>query len=160
MAHSRWSDCPFRIGPDDPAIPAILDLIRAAFAYMEGRIDPPSSMHRLTLDDIARQARDGEVWCIGQPPIACVFLTPMDNDLYIGKLAVTAERRGEGFARSLVDVAAERARELGRNALTLQTRIELVENHAVFRRMGFAPLGMTAHPGYDRPTSVTMRRAL
>jgi hypothetical protein len=42
----------------------------------------------------------------------------------------------------------------------LQTRVELVENHAAFSRMGFAKTGESAHPGYDRPTSITMRRAV
>jgi len=37
---------------DDPA--PVLALVRASFAYMDGRIDPPSSMHRLSEDDIAR----------------------------------------------------------------------------------------------------------
>ncbi len=38
---------PRQLGPgDDPA--PVLALIRDAFAGMEGRIDPPSSMHHLT----------------------------------------------------------------------------------------------------------------
>jgi hypothetical protein len=40
---------------------ALLALIRAEFAFMEGRIDPPSSMHGLTPETIALQARTGEV---------------------------------------------------------------------------------------------------
>ncbi len=53
-------------GDDDPA--DVLALIRAAFAGMEGRIDPPSSMHLLTPDAIALQNETGEVWLIGRPP--------------------------------------------------------------------------------------------
>jgi hypothetical protein len=44
--------------------------------------------------------------------------------------------------------------------LELQTRVELEENHAAFRAMGFAEAGRTAHPGYDRPTSITFRKDL
>lgn len=40
---------PRRPGPDDPCLAEVLALIRCSFAYMDGRIDPPSSMHRLTL---------------------------------------------------------------------------------------------------------------
>ena len=47
----------------DPA--PILSLIRAEFADMDGRIDPPSSMHRLTEAGVTRQAETGEVWVIG-----------------------------------------------------------------------------------------------
>ena len=43
--------------------PALLALIARAFAYMEGRIDPPSSLHRLTPQGLAAS---GEVWVLGQ----------------------------------------------------------------------------------------------
>lgn len=152
---------PWRFGPaDDPA--PILALIRASFADMEGRIDPPSSMHRLTGDAILRQAETGEVWAIGptSAPLACVFLTSEPPALYLGKLAVAAPARGRGLARALVDLAAARARAKGLATLTLQTRVELVENHATFRALGFAETGATAHPGYRRPTSLTFTRPL
>ena len=67
---------PRRLGPDDDPAP-VLTLIRDAFAAMEGRIDPPSSMHRLTGPAILEQASVGEVWTLNEPsgPIACLFLT-------------------------------------------------------------------------------------
>jgi hypothetical protein len=52
------------------------------------------------------------------------------------------------------------AREGGKDAIELQTRIELTANHAAFARLGFRETERTAHPGYDRPTSITMRKAL
>lgn len=127
---------------------------------MEGRIDPPSSMHRLTAESIAQQCRDGELWILATPPIACVFLTPRPDCLYLGKLAVDARWRGQGLARLLVEHAMRRARALGLPTVELQTRVELVENHAAFSRMGFVKAGESAHAGYDRPTSITMRRAV
>lgn len=139
---------------------AILTLIQDSFAFMEGRIDPPSSMHRLTPADIAAQARQGEVWVIGQPPVACVFLTVKPSALYIGKLAVARSHRGKGLARALIDMAESRARALGLPALELQTRVELTENHATFRALGFTETARTAHEGFDRPTSITFRRPL
>ncbi|MCI5085719.1 MAG: N-acetyltransferase, partial [Rhodovulum sp.] len=35
---------------------ALLRLIRTSFAYMDGRIDPPSSMHQLTVDTLRQTA--------------------------------------------------------------------------------------------------------
>lgn len=134
---------------------ALLSLIRTEFAYMAGRIDPPSSMHRLTEADIAAKATSGEVWVIGTPPVACVFLTIQDDSLYIGKLAVAAAHRGQGHARSLIAQAKQSACALGLSALTLETRVELTENHAVFRNLGFVETARTAHPGYNRPTSIS-----
>lgn len=140
--------------------PALLRLIQTEFAYMDGRIDPPSSMHALTAGAIARQSTEGEVWAIGHPPVACVFLTQMPGALYIGKLTVARSHRGRGFARSLVSLAETRARTLSLPALELQTRVELTDNQATFRALGFTETARTAHPGYTRPTSITFRRAV
>jgi ribosomal protein S18 acetylase RimI-like enzyme len=144
----------------DPALwPPILALLQGAFAFMDGRIDPPSSLHDLTPEALTRQAQVGEIWVIGAP-VACVFLTPKPGALYVGKLAVADGHRGLGLARQLIGVAEVRARERGLPALELQVRVELVENQAVFMAMGFTEVGRTAHSGYDRPTSITYRRAV
>ena len=150
---------PYSAGPGTDWA-AVLALIQREFAYMQGRIDPPSSMHTLTAATIAEQAATGEVWLIGAEPLACVFLTPKPPFLYVGKLAVAGQARGRGLARRLVDVAVGRAQAMGLAGLQLQTRVELVENHAAFAAMGFVQTAATAHAGYDRPTSLTMTRAL
>lgn len=150
---------PARLGPEDPALPKVLTLLRDSFAYMEGRIDPPSSLGRMTLTDLAREAAQNEVW-ITPGPAACVILTPKPDYLYIGKLAVAPLARGQGLARLLVDLADSRARALHLPRLQLQTRIELTENHTTFLRLGFREADRTAHPGYDRPTSITYVRPL
>jgi len=137
----------------------VLDLIRQCFAYMDGRVDPPSSMHHLTLEALSKQAVAGEVWAIGAPVVASAVLTPRLDVLYLGKLAVLEDLRGRGLARTLVELALVRARSMGLCAVELQTRIELVENHA-FARLGFERCGTTTHSGYDRPTSITMRRSV
>ncbi|MCV2867891.1 GNAT family N-acetyltransferase [Defluviimonas sp. WL0002] len=138
----------------------VLSLVRHAFDSMDGRIDPPSSMHRLTPGAIAEQARAGEVWVIEDlgSPIACIFLTLQGDRLYLGKLAVDDRFRGQGLARELVDHAASRARALGLSMLELQVRVELTENQHAFQSMGFQKTAETAHDGYDRPTSLTFAR--
>ena len=148
-----------RLATDPSLWPPILSLLRDAFAYMEDRIDPPSSLRDLTEASLTRQAQTGAIWIIGAP-VACVFLTPRPKALYVGKLAVAAEHRGQGLARRLMDQAAAQARQLGLPALELQVRVELVENQAAFQAMGFQEVGRTAHPGFDRPTSITYRRAV
>lgn len=139
---------------------AVLALIRGAFGYMDGVIDPPSSMHLLTVDDIARQADTGEIWAIGLPPVACAFLIPKGDWLYLGKLAVAANHRNKGLARGLVNRAMHRAAEMGLQGVELQTRIELTANQATFAAMGFEETSRSAHAGFDRPTTLTYRRHL
>lgn len=150
---------PYRVfAPYDWA--SLLALIRIEFAYMDGVIDPPSSMHRLSEAEIAHQAATAEVWAIGAPPFACMFLTVKGDWLYLGKLAVASNQRGQGLARCLIDLAMQRAKVLGLRGVELQTRIELTANHATFAALGFVETARTAHPGYDRPTTLTFRRAV
>lgn len=162
MTAPAASPLPRRLGADDPALQGVLALIRTTFAYMEGRIDPPSSMHRLTLDALTEQAAESEVWAVEDEGrvVACVFLTPRGQSLYLGKLAVAVSHRGRGLARRLVDLAVARARELGLKAVELQSRVELTDNHSAFAALGFRVAGETAHPGFDRPTSLTFVRPI
>ncbi|THD85307.1 GNAT family N-acetyltransferase [Aliigemmobacter aestuarii] len=143
---------------------ALLGLIRSSFAYMDGRVDPPSSIHRTTEADLSQMADEGEVWVIDAPqvsgPVACMVLTPRPDCLYIGKVAVADAWRGTGLSRRLIDLAVDRARVHGLPALELQVRVELADNHAIYQRLGFVETGRTAHPGFDRPTSVTYRRSV
>jgi len=150
---------PRRLSPTDDMGP-VHALLVAALADMQGVIDPPSSLARMGPAELAAEAGRAELWVIGTPPLACVILTSRSDTLYLGKLAVAGAARGRGLARVLVEHACARARVLGLPHVTLQTRVELTANHAAFAAMGFAEIGRTAHPGYDRPTSVTFRRAV
>jgi GNAT superfamily N-acetyltransferase len=140
--------------------PALLALLQAAFADMDGRIDPPSSLARLDVDALRAKAADEHliVATVGNTLVGCAFAAIRDDCVYVGKLAVAAAARRRGVARALIDAAARLARDHGRTALELQTRIELTENHATFAALGFAKVAETAHPGYARPTSITLRR--
>ena len=143
--------------PDFSDFAALHALLSTSFADMEGRIDPPSSMARLTPDALEVKLRAEDLFLIREGDLltGCLFGTLTPEAYYIGKLAVAAPQRGQGLARALVEAAASRA-----PALELQSRVELLENHAAFVAMGFTQVAATAHPGFDRPTSLTFRRAL
>jgi GNAT superfamily N-acetyltransferase len=153
---------PRRLEPGSDFAP-LLTFIRRAFAYMEGRIDPPSSILRMAETDMDRMARDGEVWVADESAdeiAASVILTPRVGHLYLGKLAVAERLRGQGIARQMVKLASSRARDLGLRELRLQTRVELAENHAAFMALGFHETGRSAHLGYDRPTTVDFAKGV
>lgn len=141
---------------------ALRALVAAAFADMEGRIDPPSSLAAMGPADFAALAAAGPWWLAreGAAPVGCLFGARREGALHLSKLAVRPDRQGRGLGRALVEAAAASARAEGLAALTLGTRVELVENHAAFARMGFVETGRSAHAGFDRPTSVEMRREL
>lgn len=149
---------PRRHRAEDADLTQVLNLIRAAFSYMDGIVDPPSSVHRLTLEHLQNQCDTGEVWSIGTPIAACVVLTPKPGALYLGKLAVAKDQQGRGLAWQLFNLAESRAKERHLPALELESRVELAQNHAVFAALGFQEIARTAHPGYARPTSIRFRK--
>ncbi|WP_127559115.1 GNAT family N-acetyltransferase [Nioella ostreopsis] len=154
---------PVLLNPDDfDDWPGLLDLLQQAFAFMQGRIDPPSSLADMTSASLKQKAKDEDLFLILRKtrPVACLFGRPDGQDYYIGKLAVANDARGQGLARLLIDAAARQARHEGCSGLRLQTRVELRENHRTFRAMGFHLIGASAHPGYARATSLTFRRPL
>jgi GNAT superfamily N-acetyltransferase len=141
---------------------SLLQLLQSAFAYMSGRIDPPSSLHRLDVAGLQSKARQESLIIAtrGDDLVGCAFAEVRHDCVYVGKVAVAAPYRGQGIARRMLAVAEAIARRRGLQALELQTRVELVENHRTFAALGFTQAGETAHPGYNRPTSITMRKQI
>lgn len=140
--------------------PGLLALLRRAYAYMESRIDPPSSLLRMDAEQLEAKSRDETliVALADRRLVGCVFAALREGCVYVGKLAVDDSFRRRGVARKLMQAAEELGRANARAFLELETRIELTENHATFAALGFRRVGETAHPGFDRPTSITMRK--
>lgn len=140
----------------------LLGLLRESFAFMEGRIDPPSSVLRLTPGSLALKAQEEHLFVARDEGelVGCVFASPRGGSLYMSKLAVRPDRQRCGIGRRLMEAVEKHARERGYPNLELETRIELSENHDTFAAMGFSRVAENAHEGYDRPTFVTMRKSL
>lgn len=148
-----------RLTDDFTQVTQLLSLIMSAFAYMDDRIDPPSSAHKLTLESLAQKTRDeicyiakedgflvGSIFCRPEPP----------HCLYIGKLAISETMQGKGLGRKLLAHAEREAVIRGLPVLRLETRIELIENHKTFQHWGFTKSAEKSHPGYDRITFIEM----
>lgn len=140
----------------------LLALILASFAYMNDRIDPPSSALALTPQSLREKAKTeiGFVALDGNQLAGCVFCRPEPNSLYIGKLAVLPATQGKGIGKRLLTLAEETAREHGLEVLRLETRIELTGNHATFASWGFRKTAENRHSGFDRTTSIEMRKLM
>ncbi|KPF44422.1 GNAT family N-acetyltransferase [Rhizobium sp. AAP43] len=140
----------------------LLTLILRSFAYMDPLIDPPSSAHRLTVAGLKEKARD-EIGLVAHDDgqlLGCAFLRPEPDFLYVGKLAVDPDLQGRGIGTLLLREAERIAQDLGRPSLRLETRIELVGNHARFGAWGFVKTAENRHAGYDRTTSIEMQKRL
>jgi GNAT superfamily N-acetyltransferase len=146
--------------PSDAAPAAAL--IRAAFAEQGKTTDPPSSALRETAEIVAKKLaagggagieRDGAL-------VGLVLWAPQTDALYCGRLAIAPAWRGRGFAGVLIEAAGAEARRRGLSILRLNARLELPGNRRLFARLGFAEVGLSAHPGYPTPTIVVMEKIL
>jgi GNAT superfamily N-acetyltransferase len=138
----------------------LVDLLRDAFAYMDDRIDPPSSLASMGIEEFrAKAAKETLILAReGAQLLGCAFAAVRPDCVYVGKVAVAETARGRGVARAMFAAAEDLARQNGLAFLELQTRVELTENHATFAALGFQKVAETAHPGYNRPTSITLRK--
>jgi len=140
----------------------LLALLHASYAYMTGRIDPPSSLLQMDAEELERKARSEILLAAfhGERLVGCAFASERPDCVYVGKLAVDPTLQRRGIARRLLEATDKLARASGRRFIELQTRIELTENHVTFAALGFRKIAESAHPGYDRATNITMRKPL
>jgi GNAT superfamily N-acetyltransferase len=141
---------------------ALLEVLYQAFEYQRERIDPPSSLYRLDEELLAKKAGEERVFVATDRGslVGCVFARDTGTSIYLGKLAVLPPLQGRGIGRRLVQAVEEFAGKSGRGIVELETRIELAENREKFESYGFRKVGENAHPGYDRPTSISMEKRL
>ncbi len=140
----------------------LLALLRESFAYMDGRIDPPSSLHAFDAAKLAAKAAQEQLVLafLNGELAGCLFAAAKGDALYLGKIAVKPGLRGRGIARRMFEMAEAYAKGLGLKAMELQARIELTENHRTFTALGFVRTGEGRHPGYTRSTDVNFRKDL
>jgi len=150
------------INPQFDDYAGLLALLHKSFAYMDGRIDPPSSLHKLDVDGLSEKAKAETLLTAvdGDNLVGCLFVRRNDDALYLGKLAVDDSSRGQGVARQLVDVANLIGKQWSCQSLELETRIELNENQSFFEHIGFERIGENSHEGYSAPTSYKYRRQI
>ena len=68
------------------------------------------------------------------------------------------QRRGIG--RALMSWAEAEGRRRGLREVTLGVRLALPSNVGLYRHLGYEGVSEHAHPGFDRPTWLRMRKTL
>ncbi|MGQ0584337.1 MAG: GNAT family N-acetyltransferase [Reyranella sp.] len=143
--------------------PAIAATIAGAFMQYRGRLVPESSAFRETPEAITSQLAAGSSVIVAErngTMIGCVVAEVLDGDLYFGRLAVLPEARGLGLAKRLIAAVENEARARGLPGVRLGVRIALEANQRLFNSLGYREISREAHPGFDHPTSINMRKAL
>ena len=150
------------INPKFDDFVSLLALLHRSFAFMDGRIDPPSSLHKLDVDALHEKARDETLLTAmdGEKLVGCLFVARNAGTLYLGKLAVDESARGNGVARQLIDVANLIGKQWSCKTIELEVRLELTENQSFFTHLGFDKVGESSHEGYTQPTSYRYQRSI
>ena len=141
----------------------LAEIIVAAFKEYRGRLVPDSGALGETEASLAAELRQGASAFLAERDgriIGCVVAKPTDADVYFGRLSVMAEARGCGAGRLLVSAVENHAFRQGAVATRLNVRIALPENQRFFASLGYAETGREAHPGFDAPTFIAMRKVL
>jgi ribosomal protein S18 acetylase RimI-like enzyme len=117
--------------------PAIRALVRAAYQHYVARIGrEPMPMTA----DYDRAIAEHEIWLLDDANgIGAVLeLKPCGGgELSIENIAVDAARQKSGIGRKLMAFAEEEARRQGRDRVTLYTNEKMVENIALYTRLGY-----------------------
>lgn len=135
-------------------------LVQGAFRDLP--IEPPSGVLKETVEDFARRL-ETETAIVAESVgvlVGSVFCAVRNDTLYIGRLAVSQCWRRRGVATALLDAANAESRRLGIDRLTLNARIAMESNVALFRKHGFSVTGAQCHPGFTRPTFYEMELRL
>lgn len=143
--------------------PALAATIAAAFEQYRGKLLPESGAFGETADNIARQLTSGADALIAERNgrvLACVMMEMQEGDLYFGRLAVLPQARGLGLAKRLIEAVEQEARRRGLPGVRLGVRVVLTNNQRLFTSLGYVETSREAHPGFDYPTSINMRKAL
>lgn len=140
----------------------LLKLLQHAFAYMEGRINPPSSLGRLNIQSLKQKILDETLFTAvdGQRLVGCAFAKINDDTVYLGKLAVHADYQGLGLSRQLITRVEQLALQSQLPVVEMETRIELTENQQLFEHLGYRRVAENSHAGFSRPTSYCYQKNL
>ena len=135
-------------------------LVQSAFRDLP--IDPSSSVLKETVANVTKWMQSETCFVVDVDGclIGSVFCARQDHALYIGRLAVAPGWRRRGVASALVDAAGAEARRIGATRMTLEARIMLSNNIALFRRHGFVVTAEETHTGFSAPTSYAMELTL
>ena len=153
----------YRIRPCiDSDVPDILSVITSAFAEHRGKLVPPSSAERKTIEVVREELAQAEA-CVAEDEgrlVGCVFFRPRGDSVYLDRLAVLPGMRGRGIASALIATVEHAARARGVGALTLTVRLALTRQRALYEKLGFEFVEFGTHEGFTEPTSMKMRKRL
>ncbi|WP_422011535.1 GNAT family N-acetyltransferase [Reyranella sp.] len=142
---------------------AIASVIAASFEQYRGRLVPESGAFRESPQTIAAELGRGVNAIVAErngQMLGCVLVEEMEGDLYFGRLSVVPAARGQGLSKRLIAAVEAEAGRRGLSGVRLGVRIVLTDNQRLFQALGYRETSREAHPGFENPTSINMRKPL
>ena len=141
-------------GQPRPARPAEADTLRrivndAYGHYIERMGKPPGPM----LDDYSKRVEDAQAWVL-EVDGTIAGLVVLEDDgrgaLLLDNIAVAPSAQGRGVGRRLIAFTESEARRRNCHQVRLYTHVLMVENIALYNRLGFRETGRVSEKGFDR----------
>lgn len=141
------------------AAAVVHELTQAAFSGY-GTLDPPSGACRETVESVRRdlEAGGGAVAFLDTAAVGCLRFEGAATDFHVRRVAVKPELQGTGIGRALMAWAEAEAASSGFGHVTVGVRLSLPANLGFYGRLGYEVVAEHSHPGYARPTWVSMRK--
>ena len=139
-----------------PDVPAIERVVRDAYRHYIARMaKPPGPMQ----DDYRARVAQGAAWVLEDAGaiVGVVVVLDAAGYLLLDNVAVDPARQGQGFGRRLIAFAESEARRRGYAEIRLYTHVTMVENQALYARLGFDETHRGTQAGFER---VFMRKPL
>ena len=140
----------------DADVPAITDCVDAAYAQWVPRVGrKPAPM----LDDYAEVVREAEVVVaeVDGAFVGLIVLRETDDGFLVENVAVLPAYAGRGVGRVLLAHADAQAAARGHASLYLYTNEKMVENIALYARLGYVEVERRQEEGFRR---VFMRKSV
>jgi ribosomal protein S18 acetylase RimI-like enzyme len=141
------------VAADAARLAAIAD---AAYRpYLQRMSRNPAPME----EDYSARIAEGLTWVLEEDGkiLGLLVLETHGDHLLLDNIAVDPARHGQGIGRRLLDFTEDEARRRGYGAVELYTNEVMVENIAMYQRLGYVETGRKQDRGYDR---VFFRKAL
>lgn len=138
---------------DEAAVTQLVNDAYAIYIARNGKVPGPMR------DDYHALIRDKRVHVLDENAaiVGVLVLLPETDSMLLDNIAVSPGAQGRGFGKLLMQFAEDQARAVGFETIRLYTQDIMVENIALYKRLGYVETHRAQEKGLDR---VYMRKRL